>query len=243
MDGTAWDWRASWPTFSSELGRFIGGWRRVPPGKCIRPLLVAAFDNQKKFSRLELQGARGAQSLPRVFFFFLPRAHFPSRHQFPTPRPPPPLPFLLLRIPPLPPPLPLIRTPLFQLFRRLPSSSFPSPSILFLSSHPPPPHLSQPSSFLTPNMTFDSARRNPWPAQTALPQVPESSTSRWKQAPSGDRRKRLTVQRRQTSSVPDQDAIGSYIRSSPPPSPSVFAVATGLPQSTASAPSPSYTSD
>ena len=78
-------------------------------------------------------------------------------------------------------------------------------------------------------MTFDSARNHPWPAQTAVPQVPESSTSKWKQSPLADRRKRLTSQRRQTSSVPDQDAIGSYLLSLPSSPPSLVAIATNPP--------------
>ncbi|KAF9651624.1 hypothetical protein BDM02DRAFT_3184373 [Thelephora ganbajun] len=61
-------------------------------------------------------------------------------------------------------------------------------------------------------MAFDSVRNKPWPAQTALPQVPESSTSRRRRTSSADRRKRLSPQRRQATSVPDQTAIAQAER-------------------------------
>lgn len=52
-----------------------------------------------------------------------------------------------------------------------------------------------------------SPREQPWPTQTPGPRLPQSSPSRRKRTPSADRRKLLSPQRRQGTSVPDQEAI------------------------------------
>ena len=70
--------------------------------------------------------------------------------------------------------------------------------------------------------TPHSPWERPWPAQTPVPQAPEPSTSRRKRSSSVDRRKLLSAQRRQGTSVPDQDAIGSCSLSLYPPLPSLL---------------------
>lgn len=154
-------------------------------------------------------------NFPPIFFTFGIINISLSCHHIPTPYPPPhhppPLLFLSVFPPPSypPPPLP-------------PGSSAVCSQVVSvrLDCFFPPPPIYPPDQFPTlsfelvslhpPTMTFDPAQHQPCPAQTAVPQVPESSTSRRKRIPSTDRRKRLTVQRRQASSVPDQAAIGPY---------------------------------
>ncbi|KAF9778610.1 hypothetical protein BJ322DRAFT_476452 [Thelephora terrestris] len=55
----------------------------------------------------------------------------------------------------------------------------------------------------TPHIPWDQ----PWPAQTPVPQASEPSTSKRKRSSTVERRKLLSLQPRQGTSVPDQDAI------------------------------------
>lgn len=81
----------------------------------------------------------------------------------------------------------------------------------------------------TPHSHWDK----PWPAQTPVPQRPESSTPRRRRTPLVDRRKLLSSQRRQGqgTSVPDQDAIGSYPPSFSPFLPLILTTASPSPGS------------
>lgn len=189
-------------------------------GVCNAFLVVKKYASRSENQRLScvpglsIAGREGGCQLVEYFrislLFFHPDSFLLPAIIFPLPFL---LPFLLL-------PLPLIRPPVLRAFPRSQSSSPPrTGSFPFLPPRPAPLDSASP---LLPTMAFDSNRNTPWPAQTAVPQVPESSTSRRRRTSSANRRRRLPVQPRQSSSVPDQTAIGSYfvyLLPPPPPSP------------------------
>ena len=113
---------------------------------------------------------------------------------------------------PSPSHLPLIRTPRlsgpFPFFHRLHPLCFFSPLYLQFPISIPSSNqqlFTLPMPAPAPHSFWDK----PWPAQTPVPQLPESSTHRRKPALPPGRRKRSSTQRRQATTVPDQDAIGS----------------------------------